>query len=201
MQNSFFISAIGTDVGKTVVSAIFLTHLKASFWKPIQCGTPTDSDQIRKWLPEVKIFPERYLLKTPASPHFAAEREQVNIQLADFTLPKSDGYLIIEGAGGLLVPINQTETQADLISHLNIPVVLVVRHYLGSINHSLLTISEIHRREIPLAGIVFIGTDFQDAETIILSHSNAKCLFRLPEFPEINAKMVVDFSLRLDLNI
>lgn len=179
---AYFVTAIHTDSGKTFSSAILLHHLKADYWKPIQCGFPGDSEFIREVAPfSTTLHPERHRLQTPASPHFAARKEEVTIELSDFRLPDTNGRpLIVEGAGGLMVPLNSKNTLADLISHLNIPVILVINHYLGALNHSLLTLAELERREIPIAGIIFNGEDFQGAEEIILSRTQSPCLLRIP---------------------
>lgn len=179
---AYFVTAIHTDSGKTFTSNILVHSLKADYWKPIQCGLPGDREYIQRQAPSgTTIHPERHRLLTPASPHFAAEKEGINIRLEDFKLPDTKGKpLIVEGAGGLLVPINGQETIADLVVHLKLPVILVINHYLGALNHSLLTLAELEKRQIPITGIVFNGDDFQGAEEIILSRTNAPCLLRIP---------------------
>lgn len=202
MKNHVFVSAIGTDSGKTLVSAILVKKWKADYWKPIQCGTPTDSKTIARFCGcQTQIFPETYLLKTPASPHFAASQEAAEIQLTDFKMPQTNSPLVVEGAGGLLVPINRKQTIADLIQFLKIPLVLVVNHYLGSLNHSLLTLQEIKRREIPFSGIVFNGEDFQDAESIILDKAQVPCLFRMDRWEAIDANSVENFCKTLSIGV
>jgi dethiobiotin synthetase len=201
MSIKVFVSAIGTDSGKTLVSAILTRKWQASYWKPIQCGLPPDSGEISKLCgPGTTIFQETHFLKTPASPHFAASQEGVDIKLSDFSLPETPGSLVVEGAGGLLVPINRTQTIADLVIHLRLPLVLVVNHYLGSLNHSLLTIQELKRRQISILGIVFNGIDFQDAESIILESAQVPCLFRIQKWPEVNAEAIAAFCENLKLN-
>ena len=201
-QQTFFVTAIGTDSGKTLVSAIIAKKLLATYWKPIQCGTPTDTNQIKSWFGEkIETLPERWMLSTPASPHFAAAHEQKEVLVSDFILPEIDGNLVIEGAGGLMVPLNQKETTADLISHLSVPVVLVINHYLGSLNHSLLTINELNRRKIQIAGIVFNGENFQDAEGIILNLAGCKCWLRLPVLEKIDSKVIGFWADKLKIDI
>lgn len=202
MNKNVFVSAIGTDSGKTLVASILVKKWKAAYWKPIQCGTPTDSETISSLCGrQTPIFPETHFLKTPASPHFAASQESVEIHLTDFQLPKNSSPLVVEGAGGLMVPINRSQTSADLIQFLEIPLVLVVNHYLGSLNHSLLTLQEIKRREIPLFGIVFNGVDFQDAESIILEKAQVPCLFRMDRWEEVDAKSVDTFCETLSIGV
>ncbi len=201
-NHTYFVSAIGTDSGKTLVSALLVKKLSATYWKAIQCGTPTDTNQIKTWFGKsVKTLPERWFLSTPASPHFAAAQEHTKVLVADFTIPEIDGNLIIEGAGGLMVPLNYGETTADLICHLGLPVVLVINHYLGSLNHSLLTISELNRREIPIVGIVFNGENFQDAEDIILNLAGCKCWLRLPVLEKIDADVISFWAEKLNMDI
>ncbi|MEM6395651.1 MAG: dethiobiotin synthase [Bacteroidota bacterium] len=160
---AYFVSGIGTEVGKTVISSILVKSWQADYWKPVQCGDLdyTDSHKVAKWAEATpaRIHPERYRLQMPASPHLAAEREGVNIQISDFELPETDKTLIVEGAGGLLVPLNAQHTMLDLIARLNIPVLLVSRHYLGSINHTLMSIEALRMRDIPLAGLIYNGDD------------------------------------------
>jgi dethiobiotin synthetase len=199
--SQFFITAIGTDSGKTLCSAVLTHLLHATYWKPIQCGGPTDSDWIKSTLgQETNVLPERFFLKTPASPHFAAQQEGLRVCVNDFELPNVSGPLIIEGAGGLMVPLNEQEVLADLVSHFQLPVLLVVNHYLGALNHSLLTISELERRKIPIAGIIFNGFDFQDAERIILEKSGAKCLLRIPKMDKIDLTAIGSLAKQVNWN-
>lgn len=193
--NRFFVTAIGTDSGKTVVSAILARALNATYWKPIQCGTPTDTDQIMHWLGKTwPIVPERYRLLEPCSPHQAAYLERKEIDRSDFSLPRINGGLIVEGAGGLLVPINASETVADVAKQLQLPVILVVNHYLGSINHSLLTLQALQQKEIPLAGVVFNGVDFQQSESLILNRAGCPCILRIRRESAITSSVIDQYS-------
>lgn len=200
-HKGFFITAIHTDSGKTLASAILTYALKADYWKPVQCGEPADTDQIKSWLgSEVVCHPERYRLQTPASPHFAAEKEGVSIRLSDFKLPDTSNNLIVEGAGGVLVPVSSRETIADLIEQLGLPVILVINHYLGALNHGMLTIREIKRRQIPLAGIIFNGVDFQNAESILLQEAGCPCLLRIPIMESVGLEQIRQLSTQLQWN-
>ncbi len=200
-QKGFFITAIHTDSGKTLASAILTHALKADYWKPVQCGEPADTDQIKSWLgSEVVCHPERYRLQTPASPHFAAEKEGVSMRLSDFKLPDTSNNLIVEGAGGVLVPVSTKETIADLIEHLELPVILVINHYLGALNHGMLTIRELKRRQIPLAGIIFNGEDFQNAESILLQEAGCSCLLRIPKLESVGLEQIRELSTQLQWN-
>lgn len=163
MKEPIFVTGIGTGIGKTLVSAIVAETLQADYWKPVQAGTQplTDSDWVRRNLTNTKsiIHPECYCLQEPASPHFAARLENsfINVQEICAHIPTYSNNLIVEGAGGLLVPLNETAFIADLILALRSRVVLVSRNYLGSINHSLLTAAECRRRGVPVLGWFFIG--------------------------------------------
>ena len=150
-MKKFAITGIGTDVGKTVVSAILVEALKAKYWKPVQAGDLSNSDSIkvRSLCPDAKILEEVYRLSEPMSPHAAARIDGIKIQIDDFTLPTIDGNFIVEGAGGLMVPLNDDGlTYADVFEQWQLPVVIVSKHYLGSINHSLLTAELLKARKL-----------------------------------------------------
>lgn len=169
-----FITGIGTDIGKTVVSAIITQALHTSYWKPIQAGFEVGTDaQVVGSLTngQVKILPEVYKLKMPASPHIAAVAENVEINIKTihkkYLTIKSNNLIVIEGAGGLMVPLNEHETVADLIQALDAIVILVSRNYLGSINHSLLTAAVCKSKNIPIVGWVFTDTYLNYEEDIV----------------------------------
>jgi dethiobiotin synthetase len=157
--SAFFVTGTDTDVGKTIVSALLTIALDGTYWKPIQSGRDergqTDSDRLRSF--GCRVLPERYCLGQPLSPHLAARLDGVEIELADFELPRVEGSLIVEGAGGLLVPVNDRHLMIDLIGHLGLPVVLVARSGLGTINHTLLSIGALRRWGIPILGVVLNG--------------------------------------------
>lgn len=198
----YFITAIGTDSGKTLVSAIFSEALGADYWKPIQSGKPKDSDTIKDLVSkDIKIHKEAYLFKTPASPHAAAKIDGVKIELKKINIPKYNQHLIIEGAGGLLVPINDDEKIADLILKLKVPIVLVVNLYLGCINHSLLTIEALKARNIFIWGIVFNGDANVESEQQILKHAEAACLLRINREAVIDKETVKKYSISLLTNL
>ena len=191
--NSIFISGIGTEIGKTVVSAIFCQALGYDYWKPIQSGEleQSDSIEVRQLVSEkCTIHPETYRLKTPISPHASARKDGIEIDISKIVAPKIEKRLIIEGAGGLLVPVNQKNTIADIIEQLGAQVILVCDHYLGSINHTLLSLAEIHRRELPLAGVVFNGESNLDSESIIEKMGQCNQVFRIPRLQNIDRKSI-----------
>lgn len=201
MQKGIFVSGIGTEIGKTVISAIITSALEADYWKPVQAGDLawTDSMKVKAWTEgKAGVFHEEtFRLNTPASPHFAAAEDGITIQLDDFKLPTTDNFLVVEGAGGLLVPLNSYDTIADLIKQLDLAVVLVSRHYLGSINHTLLSIDYLQRREIPIAGIVFNGPPTPSTSSIITEMSGEKVLFHLPELEEINVEQITYWAEKM----
>lgn len=177
---NYFITGIDTDSGKTLVSAIVCEALKADYWKPIQAGLPKDADTVKSLISNnfTTIHPERYLLKMPASPHAAAKAENITIQLSDFEAPTTN-TLVIEGAGGCLVPINQRDFVIDLAVRFTAQVILVADLYLGSINHTLLTAQLLKQKSVSVLGIVFNGDSNPESESIILHHTGYKMLLHV----------------------
>lgn len=186
MNAPYFITGIGTGIGKTVVAAIITEVLKADYWKPVQSGTEegTDSDWVKASLTNTQsvIHPEVYRLEAPVSPHLAArmEKTSISIQRICRQIPLYSRNLIVEGAGGLLAPLNEEEFVKDLVLSLNARVVLVSRKYLGSLNHSLLTASACARFNIPVLGWVFNGYD-EDYEQDIMKWSGYPRIASIPE--------------------
>jgi dethiobiotin synthetase len=195
----YFVTGIDTDSGKTLVSAILCEALKADYWKPIQAGLPRDSDVVRSLLSnsQTKIIPEKYLLNTPASPHAAAKIDGINIDLNAFTLPQRSDHLVIEGAGGCLVPINDQHFVIDIIKRLNVPVVVVADLYLGSINHTLLTFEALKSRDITIRGIIFNGHSNPESERIILHHTAIEVLLRIPRMEALTPAIVHHYATEL----
>ena len=192
-----FITGISTDVGKTVVSAIITQALKADYWKPIQAGDLDQSDthKIKAYVSnaKTKFFENSYALNTPASPHLAAAIDGITIDLKKIKEPKTKNNLVIEGAGGLYVPINDTETIADLIQP-DYKIIVVSRHYLGSINHTLLTIEALQNRNIAVAGIIFNGEENDATESIILNKTKIPMIGRLEPEPFINTNVINEYA-------
>jgi dethiobiotin synthetase len=198
MNKRFVISGIGTGVGKTVVSAIIAEHLKSGYWKPVQAGDLDQSDAITvsSLTSMVQIIEERYKLTEPMSPHAAAEIDGVMITEADLMIPDYDGDLVIEGAGGLMVPLNNNGlTYLDVFEKWKVPVILVSRHYLGSINHTLLSIDALQKRNIEIEGIVFVGEENKPTEEIILHNSGLKMICRIPEVEEVDRSFIEEQAL------
>lgn len=204
VKKKFVISGIGTDVGKTVVSAIICEALKGDYWKPIQAGDIENSDSIKvsRLTSSTSVLPERYRLKTPMSPHAAAEIDGIEMQLDDFEIPQVENSLIIEGAGGLMVPINQKgETYLDIFQKWKLPVILVSKHYLGSINHTLLSITALKLKGIDIEGIVFVGDEQKSTEEIILRSSGLRLIGRIPMVDEVNLSFVKEQAEILKSNL
>ena len=198
-----FITAIGTDCGKTIVSSIFTEALHADYWKPIQAGLPRDTDVVKSLVSNKAsfFFSEAYLLKHPESPHSAAKKENIIIQLDTIVPPKTDRDLIIEGAGGMLVPLNDTDYVIDIAQRLNAPTVLVANIYLGSINHTLLSVQELKRRGLEILGIIFNGEENVASEEIILQKSGYKRLLRIKKEKEINKEIIKRYAWELKENL
>ena len=198
---NYFVTAIDTDSGKTVVSAILCEALEADYWKPVQAGLPIDRETVKNLISNSRtaIHRETYLLKTPASPHAAENLDGVRIQLKDFIKPDTNNDLIIEGAGGCLVPLNDLNFVIDLAAQFDAEVVLVADLYLGSINHTLLTFKELKHRNLKLKGIIFNGESNPESERIILHHTNLHCLLHIAK-EEIMNKITIKKYAKLLLN-
>lgn len=192
-MNKIFITGIGTDVGKTIVSAIVVEALEADYWKPVQAGELGYSDihRIKDLISNERsrMFESSYALKTPMSPHAAAAIDGITIDLDKITIPKTANNIVIEGAGGLLVPINENETILDIIKK-DYKIIVVSRHYLGSINHTLLTIEALKQHGYEIAGIIFSGNENKTTESIVKNLSEINILGRVDE-EEIFNKAVI----------
>lgn len=201
----YFVTGIGTEIGKTITSAILTEKLNADYWKPIQAGELDNSDTMKVegliTNQKSRFFEERYRLLNPMSPHAAAKIEHINISLSDFKLPKTNNNLIIEGAGGLMVPINHNgDMILDLIKSLNIPAIIVSRNYLGSINHTILTIKALQNLNIPIKGIIFNGEENIETQQIIKDITDVNILGRIEECNnKITKDWVVEQCDKIDL--
>lgn len=196
-KKKLFITGISTNVGKTIASAIITEALEADYWKPIQAGDLDHSDShfIKSNIKsqKSKIFPNAYQFNTPASPHLAAELDGITIDLKNIIEPKTNNHFVIEGAGGLFVPLNKTDFVIDLIQP-DYKVIIVSRHYLGSINHTLLTIEALKNRKINIAGIIFNGNENRPTETIILNTTQLKCIGRINDEPYFDQNVISEYA-------
>lgn len=196
---NYFITAIGTDSGKTVISAILCKALQADYWKPVQAGFPTDSETVQRLIGKgsTKVHPETYIFKMAASPHAAAALENVNINLEDFRIPQHTKDLIIEGAGGSLVPLNNNDFVIDLATKFQAEVILVSNLYLGSINHTLLSYEAIRHRNLKLKGIIFNGLTNVESERIILHHTKLPCILHVAQEKDVDENMINKYATKL----
>ena len=199
-----FITGIGTDVGKTIASAIAVEALEADYWKPIQAGDidNSDSHKIQRYISNDKtvIHNNSYKLNAPASPHYAAEVDGTKIELAKIIEPKTDNHLVIEGAGGILVPLNDSDCIIDLIQK-EYKTIVVSRHYLGSINHTLLTIEALKSRKISVAGIIFSGDENKATEEIIIKKTNCNYIGRIDNEPYFDANVISYYADKFRENL
>ncbi|MDQ8699335.1 dethiobiotin synthase [Hyphomicrobium sp. LHD-15] len=196
MTQGLIVTGTDTDVGKTVFAAALAGALGATYWKPIQCGLADGGDSERvhtlSGLPPHRIHPEAYRLNMAASPHRAAEAEGIEIGIAKLELPKIEGPLVVEGAGGLMVPVNRQTLTIDVFASWRLPVVLVARTALGTINHSLLSIEALNGRNIPILGIAFVGDENPDTERTIAEMGNVRRLGRLPQIEPLTRTSLAD---------
>lgn len=197
-MRKIFVTGIGTDVGKTVVSAVLTEALKADYWKPMQTGDISDRKTVKCLVSnhKTKFHKETYWFKEPASPHYAAELENQTIMLETLELPKTKNNLIIEGAGGIMVPLNDQHTMLDVIDKFNAEVVVVASNYLGSINHTLTTLEVIKQRKLNLLGVIFSGEKNEATESIILKHSSVKLLGRVEQMNDIGKFSIANAAKR-----
>ena len=191
-----FVTGIGTDVGKTVVAAIITEALQADYWKPVQAGDLEDGDahKIERYISNDKtvIHPNSYALNTPMSPHESARLDGVIIDLNQIKAPETTNHLVVEGAGGILVPLNDTQTIFDLIEPGD-KVIVVSRHYLGSINHTLMTLELLKNKKCDLR-LIFNGVEHFSTESIITKMTGVSVLGRLEEEPYIDEKVISEYA-------
>jgi len=193
--SGFIVTGTDTGIGKTVFSAaltgaLLRRHGAARYWKPVQAGLEevTDSEAVATLAPGAQVHPEAYRLVTPASPHLAARIDGVTIDPARLTLPPGEAPLVVEGAGGALVPLAGRLLYADLFAPWGLPVVVVARTSLGTINHTLLTIEALRARGVALAGIAFVGEAHDENEAVIPALSGVARLGRLPVLADVTAQ-------------
>lgn len=193
---NIFISGSDTNIGKTLISAWLCAHSNYAYYKPIQTGCISDSDSetIKSLSPKTRVYPESYRFRLPLSPHLAARAENESIELDEIMLPQTK-QLLIEGAGGLLVPINQKYLMIDLIGSFNLGVILVVSSRLGTINHSLLSIEALRMRKIPIHGVILSGPVNQDNADSIACYGKVDILAQVPNFSKVDANTLLNFPL------
>ena len=191
-----FITGIGTGIGKTIVSAVLVEKLKADYWKPVQSGDLDKSDtlSVKSLISNKKsvFHPEAYQLTQPFSPHKSAAIDGITISPDGFILPQTENTLIIEGAGGLMVPLNNQFLIIDLIKKLDAEVILVSKNYLGSINHTLLSVAALKQNGIPIKGLIFNGSKDIYSKEFIINHTGLEELGHIPEYNSIDKKTIID---------
>lgn len=199
-----FITGIGTDVGKTIASAIVTEALEADYWKPIQAGDLEHSDthKVKGYCSnkQTRFHQNAYALNTPASPHWAAAIDGITIDLNQISEPITTNHLVIEGAGGVLVPLNEKDCVIDLIRS-DYKVIVVSRHYLGSINHTLLTIEALRSRNVNIGGIIFSGDENIATEDIIINKAKVTCIGRIDDEPYFDANVIAYYADKFKENL
>ncbi|MCF8276735.1 MAG: dethiobiotin synthase [Flavobacteriales bacterium] len=200
-SKGLFITGIGTDVGKTVAAAIITKALEADYWKPVQCGDLDNSDSINiARLTGLKTLPEAYRLQAPMSPHAAAELEGIELRIDEIELPQSDNLIVVEGAGGVMVPLSSTETYVDLMVKLSLPVVLVTRHYLGSINHTMLSWKALKEAGLNVVALIISGKAHESTESYFATQIDIPFI-RINELEEFSSETIGTEAQRLKSSI
>lgn len=202
-QQKYFITGISTEVGKTVASAIITEALQADYWKPIQSGDLdySDTHKVQKLISNTKtvFHPNSYALQTPMSPHAAAEIDGVIIEIDNIKEPVTENHLVIEGAGGLLVPLNDKNTLLDAIKP-DYKVIVVSRHYLGSINHTLLTVNLLKEKGFDVS-LIFSGNEHKTTEDIIKKMTGAPVIGRIEEEPYFDQNVIKEYADKFKENL
>ena len=194
-----FVTSIDTNVGKTVCSSILCAGLGYDYWKPVQCGDLdfSDSMKIKSYSPLTKVHAESFQLNAPMSPHEAAKLENMDISINDFKLPKSE-EIIIEGAGGVMVPLNYKGNMiVELASMFKAKVIIVFKNYLGSINHTLLTIDKVKSVGLDILGLLVVGDEVTSSERIIEDATQMNIIARIPIVDRVNQKWVKEQGLKV----
>lgn len=193
LPKRIFITGIDTNIGKTIASAILCEALKADYWKPVQSGSVegTDSDFVRQHCFEnIVIHPSAYCFKEPVSPHLAAEKENIRIEPDKIEIPQTKNTLVIEGAGGIMVPLNGESVFLDLIVDWETPAIVVSKNYLGSINHTILTCEMLNAAGVEILGIIFNGEPTPSSEEYILNYTNLPMLGRIEQTEKVERKFI-----------
>lgn len=194
----FFVAGIGSGVGKTVISAILTQAFNADYWKPVQCGhlEQLDSQTVQSLVSNEQtiIHPERFKFSRELSPHAAAKLDGMQIEKEEIVLPKTKNNLVIEGTDGLLVPLNQKNLIIDLVKYFEAETILVSKNYLGSINHTLLSLEALQKREIRVTGVIFNGKPNPATEEIIVNYSGVRVIGRVNEEPILSKEVVLAYA-------
>jgi dethiobiotin synthetase len=205
MNKDVFVTGTDTGIGKTVLSALLVAALNRPYWKPIQTGSSegTDREAVIKWggIPACDTYPEAFRFVPPVSPHLAAEQQGVRIDVHALRRPADLRPIVIEGAGGVLVPINEEALMIDLIRHLHVPAVVVARTTLGTINHTLLTVAAIRAADLKLIGVVLVGKEDSDNRKAIERYGRVPVVGTIPWLKSIDRSVLIQtFEQRFDKN-
>lgn len=205
MYHQIVIAGIGTEVGKTLISAIVTKALNATYWKPVQTGFlngegDRDSKTVQLWT-QCKVHPEMYLFQQPLSPHIAAKIDGDKIEIQRLQIPDLPANLVIETAGGLMVPLNDTDLSIDLLQQWKLPVILTVRQYLGNINHTLLSVEALRSRNIPILGIISSGEALPDTNRWLEQYTQIPILLEIAELNEIHPAIIGQLAEELKNNL
>ncbi len=199
-NRSIAILGIHTGIGKTIASAVLAEALGADYWKPVQAGTEEkDADILRQLLTNgaTRVHPEAIVLSQPLSPHAAAAIDNVAVDYTKFAWPKTDKTLLVETAGGILSPMSANTTMADFVAHYKMPAILVSQNYLGSINHTLMSIEVLKSRGIRLLGIVMNGTPNESSEIFITQYAGVSVIARIPQFERLDSSSVMAYASQI----
>ncbi|MBA3665808.1 MAG: dethiobiotin synthase [Bacteroidetes bacterium] len=204
-MGKFFVTGIGTGVGKTFACAVLTEALKADYWKPVQCGTVdgTDTQKIKELISnsDSVFHKEGYCFNEPVSPHLAALNENTKIKMDGMVLPHTDKHLVIEGAGGMMVPLNDQAFAIDLAREFEAEVILVCRNYLGCINHSLLSIDYLVKNDFPVRGIILNGNFDKAVRAAIMNYSELPIIAELPEIKGITKETVSNLASSVNISL
>ncbi len=200
MSNAYIVAGTDTGIGKTTVAAMLVLALDALYWKPIQSGTDHGTDRQRVQAltqrPDDRFLPERYVLSQPLSPHRAAELDGIEIKAETLALPAFDQTLIVEGAGGLMVPVTRDKLQIDVFANWSLPIILCARTALGTINHTLLSIEALRKRNMRLHGLIFVGDDNPDNMRTIADFADVRILGLVPRLDRIDRDALLNVFAR-----
>ena len=201
MNDIYFITGIDTDIGKTIASSVFVEALEADYWKPIQCGDLEYSDTMKVQdlvtKKNTRFHPEHLRLKTPASPHLAAEIENIKIDFDKIELPKTSNKLVIEGAGGILVPLNEKDFIIDLAKKFKAKVILVTKNYLGSLNHTLLSLNYLKINQIDIKGMIFNGSPNHKLENFLCERTGVPKITNIFQEAKLNKEIIRNYAINL----
>jgi dethiobiotin synthetase len=202
---SIIIAGIHTGIGKTICSTVICQSLGYDYWKPVQAGELDNSDSLfiknNVTNKNCVVHPEAYKLTIPASPHYAAALDGIEIKPANIVAPQTSNPLLIETAGGVMSPLSNSFLNIDLVAQLNLPAIIVSNNYLGSINHTLLTVAAMQQKNISVKGLVFSGKEFTSTREFILQYTKLPLLFSIPPLGEINSEVIADFAKTVSIHL